>query len=136
MDNVRKVLAKDNVDKSKMMYQGQTVLREYGCIQNCEETTEVPLNDDIKWRDEIDDGFEKTKKLDTTPRALRGGTQAVVSTAPGCLAVQNHARDTEDNDGHFRAACSGRKKFRRRMNRRDHRWPGRRCRRAKQAVLL
>ena len=45
MDNVRKVLAKDNVDKSKMMYQGQNVLREYGCIQNCEETTKVPSND-------------------------------------------------------------------------------------------
>ena len=60
MDNVRKVLAKDNVDKSKMMCQEQNVLREYGYIQICEETTEVPLNDDIKWRNEIDDGFEET----------------------------------------------------------------------------
>ena len=68
MDNVRKVLAKDNVDKSKMMYQGENVLREYGCIQNCEETTKVPSNDDIKWRNGIDDGFEENR-LDGTPRA-------------------------------------------------------------------
>jgi hypothetical protein len=65
MDNVRKVVPKDNVDKSKMMYQEQNALREYGCIQNCEETTEVPLNDDIKWRNEIDDGFEENG-LDST----------------------------------------------------------------------
>ena len=116
MDDVRKVLAKDNVDKSKMMYQGEKVLREYGCIQNCEETTEVPLNDDIKWRTEID-GFEENR-LDGTPRALRGGTQAVVSTVPGCLVVQNHARDTEGSDSHFRVACSGRRKYRRRTSRR------------------
>ena len=56
MDNVRKVVPKDNVDKSKTMYQEQTSLREFGpgCIQNCEETTEVPLNDGIKRRNEID----------------------------------------------------------------------------------
>ena len=33
IDDVRKVLAKDNVDKSKMMYQGQNVLRDTGVFR-------------------------------------------------------------------------------------------------------
>ena len=51
MDNVRKVVPKDNasVDKSKTMYQEQNDLREYRCIQKYEETTEVPLKDGIEW---------------------------------------------------------------------------------------
>ena len=47
MDNVCKAVPKDNVDKQ--MCREQNALQEYGCIQNCEETTEVFLNDVIKW---------------------------------------------------------------------------------------
>jgi hypothetical protein len=46
MDNMRKAVPKDNVDKQ--MCQEQNALQEYRCIQNCEET-EVFLNDVIKW---------------------------------------------------------------------------------------
>jgi hypothetical protein len=43
MDNVRKIVPKDNVDKP--MCQDQNAIQIYGCIQTWEETTEVLLND-------------------------------------------------------------------------------------------
>ena len=47
MDDVCKAVPKDNVNKP--MFQKQNAPQEYGCIQTCEETTEVFLDGVIKW---------------------------------------------------------------------------------------